>query len=245
MTRRPPMAPELRTELAAARPVIARLLRPIQLGLPAILAVALTACGGGQVSSSSPPFVSVAPTLNVASAADAIEPSASRSISASTPSFQAAPKTLRTIAEAADTPTKLSVGREMYANEQYASHLATYTSDGLTISAVLLEPRSPGRHPGVVLVHGFVDPAAYKTGGELTREQAYLVRAATSCSTRTSVALGSRTQPLAGRQISTWVRRTMSSTPCARSPARAAKVSTASGLGCSVIHSAVCWRSMF
>ena len=157
--------------------MIARLLRSIQLGLPAILAVALTACGGGQVSSSSPPIVSVAPTLTVASAADAIKPSASRSIPASTPSFQAAPRTLRTIAEAADTPTKLSVGREIYANDQYTSHLATYTSDGLTISAVLLEPRSPGRHPGVVLVHGFVDPATYTTGAELAREQAYLVGA--------------------------------------------------------------------
>ena len=42
---------------------------------------------------------------------------------------------------------------------------------------MLLEPQSPGPHPGVVVVHGSVDPATYTTGGELTREQVYLARA--------------------------------------------------------------------
>ena len=36
---------------------------------------------------------------------------------------------------------------------------------------------APGPHPGIVLVHGFVDPSSYTTGGELQREQDHLARA--------------------------------------------------------------------
>jgi dipeptidyl aminopeptidase/acylaminoacyl peptidase len=93
------------------------------------------------------------------------------------PAFVQDAATLRTIAAAPETKSTLSVGREIARYDAYLSHAATYTSDGLTISAVLLEPRSVGPHPGVVLVHGFVDPASYVSGGELKREQDALARA--------------------------------------------------------------------
>lgn len=94
-----------------------------------------------------------------------------------TSSFETGAQTLRTIAEATDVSSRLTVGHELSANDVYTSHAASYTSDGLTISAVLNEPSAPGPHPGVVLVHGLADPASYTTGGELQREQDYLARA--------------------------------------------------------------------
>jgi dipeptidyl aminopeptidase/acylaminoacyl peptidase len=106
-----------------------------------------------------------------------IEPRALTASPEPTASGQAPPKTLRTIAEAPDEAANLTVGKKIFASDQYTSHLATYTSDGLTISALLLEPQAPGRHPGVVLVHGFADPADYVTGGALPREQEALARA--------------------------------------------------------------------
>ena len=47
----------------------------------------------------------------------------------------------------------------------------------MTIAAIVDEPSAPGRHPAVVLVHGFVDPGTYVSGGELQREQDYLAHA--------------------------------------------------------------------
>lgn len=94
-----------------------------------------------------------------------------------TSSFVRDARTLRAIASAPDEESQLLVGAELPANEVYTSHAATYTSDGLTISAVLHEPLAPGPHPGVVLVHGFVDAQGYLSGGELQREQDALARA--------------------------------------------------------------------
>ena len=91
-------------------------------------------------------------------------------------SFVSDARTLRTIAGTPMASSQLTVGAEVGRNDVYTSHAATYTSDGLTISAVLHQPLAPGPHPGVVLVHGFVDPASYVSGGELQREQDYLAR---------------------------------------------------------------------
>lgn len=92
------------------------------------------------------------------------------------PSF-ATTATLRTIAASTEAPGPLVIGPELASNDVYTSHAATYASGGLTISGVLHEPKAAGPHPGVVIVHGFVDPATYVRGGELQREQDYLARA--------------------------------------------------------------------
>jgi dipeptidyl aminopeptidase/acylaminoacyl peptidase len=135
----------------------------------ALLALALGGCSGAGTPSPSTPLAATMPP----SAA----PSRAAATAAPAPPFVQDAPTLRTIAAAPETKSTLSVGREIARFDAYVSHAATYTSDGLTISAVLLEPRSPGPHPGVVLVHGFVDPATYVSGGELQREQDALARA--------------------------------------------------------------------
>ena len=154
---------------------------PTRIGLlTAALAIVLSACSGGQApATASPgPSGSLTPTPTAtAGPTDSIGPGAVTPSPEPSPSLEAAPKTLRTIADAPDVASKLTVGREIFADAEYKSHLATYTSDGLTISALLLEPQGPGRHPGVVLVHGFADPGDYATGGALPREQVALARA--------------------------------------------------------------------
>jgi dipeptidyl aminopeptidase/acylaminoacyl peptidase len=126
---------------------------------------ALVGCTGAGASSSSAPRSSYVASAGASASAEASS------------SFEQDARTLRTIAAAADDGSKLTVRAELSINDAYASHAATYTSDGLTISAVLIEPLARGPHPGVVLVHGFVDPATYTSGGELQREQDALARA--------------------------------------------------------------------
>lgn len=53
-------------------------------------------------------------------------------------------------------------------------HHVTYRSGDLEISGVLSVPDRPGRFPLVVLAHGYQNPARYRTGATLEREQAYL-----------------------------------------------------------------------
>lgn len=84
--------------------------------------------------------------------------------------------TLRTLIEAENADCQLTVG-DPIAADGYASNAATYSSDGLTISAVLHQPSTPGPHPGIVVVHGFVDATTYTSGSELAREQDALARA--------------------------------------------------------------------
>ena len=59
----------------------------------------------------------------------------------------------------------------------YVRREVTYTSDGLTISGILLRPRGKGPFPGIVLNHGYIDPSYYVTGQGLAREQDWLANA--------------------------------------------------------------------
>ena len=61
--------------------------------------------------------------------------------------------------------------------DAYTRYQVTYRSDGLTVSGVLLRPRGPGRFPGIVLNHGYIEPSRYVTGQGLAREQDALARA--------------------------------------------------------------------
>jgi dipeptidyl aminopeptidase/acylaminoacyl peptidase len=53
-------------------------------------------------------------------------------------------------------------------------HHVTYRSADLEISGVLSVPARRGRFPLVVLAHGYQDPARYRTGATLEREQTHL-----------------------------------------------------------------------
>ena len=122
------------------------------------------ACGAGRPSS---PAAGSAATASEAPLQSTI-PSAP---------FVASATTLRTIGSQLGAEPILIVGKPLPAHAGYASHAASYTSAGLTISAVLHEPTTGGAHPGVVVVHGLVDPATYVTMGELRREQDALASA--------------------------------------------------------------------
>lgn len=72
--------------------------------------------------------------------------------------------------------SNLRLGRVIARNEAYTRYFVTYTSGTLTISGILNVPRTPGRHPGLVLNHGHIDLDIYTNGRGLMREQDYLAR---------------------------------------------------------------------
>jgi dipeptidyl aminopeptidase/acylaminoacyl peptidase len=70
----------------------------------------------------------------------------------------------------------LRLGAVLEANETFTKQAATYRGGGLTISGVLYLPTGQGPFPALVLNHGYIDPAVYKTGQGLQIEQDYLAR---------------------------------------------------------------------
>jgi dipeptidyl aminopeptidase/acylaminoacyl peptidase len=58
----------------------------------------------------------------------------------------------------------------------YTRQEIRYRSGDLTISGLLLVPDGRGPHPAVVLNHGYIDPAVYRNGQGMPREQDYLAR---------------------------------------------------------------------
>jgi dipeptidyl aminopeptidase/acylaminoacyl peptidase len=67
--------------------------------------------------------------------------------------------------------------RTEYATDGYTRYDVSYRSDGLTVSGVLIRPKGKGPFPGIVLNHGYIEPAIYVTGQGLAREQDALARA--------------------------------------------------------------------
>ena len=61
--------------------------------------------------------------------------------------------------------------------DAYTRSEVTYRSGDVRVSGVLLRPRGRGPFPGIVLNHGYIEPAFYVTGQGLAREQDYLARA--------------------------------------------------------------------
>jgi dipeptidyl aminopeptidase/acylaminoacyl peptidase len=68
----------------------------------------------------------------------------------------------------------LQVGRLVAEEPGSRRYQATYRSGTLEISGQLSVPRRVGRFPLVVLAHGYEDPATYRSGVALAREQALL-----------------------------------------------------------------------
>jgi len=71
-------------------------------------------------------------------------------------------------------------GRGLRITDTLARQLAftrygvAYRSGPLTVTGVMVVPNRSGRHPVVVIAHGYGDPARYTTGSMLEREQAML-----------------------------------------------------------------------
>ena len=85
-------------------------------------------------------------------------------------------RTLRTVRTQPREHPSLALGSRRPGPGESTAYDVTYTSGGLRITGVLLLPPSRGSHPGVVLVHGFVDPETFTSGSELVREQRWLSR---------------------------------------------------------------------
>jgi dipeptidyl aminopeptidase/acylaminoacyl peptidase len=56
----------------------------------------------------------------------------------------------------------------------FTRYAVAYRSGPRTITGVMNVPNRPGRHPVVVIAHGYAEPARYTNGSMLEREQAYL-----------------------------------------------------------------------
>ncbi|MFS3128781.1 alpha/beta hydrolase family protein [Nocardioides sp. Bht2] len=71
----------------------------------------------------------------------------------------------------------LRLGEVREQTASYTSYQTTYRGDGLTLSGVLNVPRGKGPFPAVVLAHGYIDPAVYRSGQGMTRERGVLADA--------------------------------------------------------------------
>ncbi|MEO5920706.1 MAG: alpha/beta fold hydrolase [Pseudolysinimonas sp.] len=90
---------------------------------------------------------------------------------ASTPTpTETGPRTLRTLIDAPTEAPVLEIGAEEQ-RDGFSVATASYASEGLTITGMLYLPDGDGPFPGVVIVHGAVDPALFTTGSDLVREQ--------------------------------------------------------------------------
>jgi uncharacterized protein len=68
----------------------------------------------------------------------------------------------------------LRLTRVLAREPAYTRYAVAYRSGRLTITGVMNVPRSPGRHPLVVIAHGYRNPGRYTSGSMLGREQAVL-----------------------------------------------------------------------
>lgn len=87
------------------------------------------------------------------------------------------PPTLRTLADSEFEATALVLGDVTAKTSRYTTTAVSYASGGTTVSGSLSVPASGGRHPGVVLVHGVVNPHTFVAGSGMVREHDYFVRA--------------------------------------------------------------------
>ena len=104
----------------------------------------------------------------------ALEPSSPALSPQATPSGQ--PLTLRTLANAELASTSLELGEVTAKTPDYTTTAVSYASGGVTVSASLSVPIEDGPHPGVVLVHGVVNPNTYLPGSGMVQEQDYFAR---------------------------------------------------------------------
>ena len=144
----------------------------------AALATLLIALAGCSAPSDDEPGATTAPRTSTAPAPTAATPSETSPV---TPVERLPPVhhrvSLPALMRERPAAGRLRVLRVVAETDAYTRAEVTYRSDGLTVSGVLLRPRGRGPFPGIVLNHGYIDPAYYVTGQGLAREQDWLARA--------------------------------------------------------------------
>jgi dipeptidyl aminopeptidase/acylaminoacyl peptidase len=138
------------------------------------LVLVTTACSGGDNED----VDSTRPTPS-SSASDAAEPDRDRPPPA--PALPALPAvrhrlSLPSLMREEWRPSRIRQVSVEVETDAYTRSRVTYRSGDLTISGVLLRPRGRGPFPGIVLNHGYIEPAIYATGQGLAREQDWLAR---------------------------------------------------------------------
>jgi dipeptidyl aminopeptidase/acylaminoacyl peptidase len=83
------------------------------------------------------------------------------------------PVSLPALAERAFDGRELELGRVALKTATQTQYDVTYRSGDLTISGRLAVPTGDGPFPGIVLAHGYIDPAVYRIGQGMTRERAW------------------------------------------------------------------------
>jgi dipeptidyl aminopeptidase/acylaminoacyl peptidase len=93
------------------------------------------------------------------------------------PTAESGPRTLVDLIGASPEHPELVVDETTRAGGDGSSTVvARYDSEGLVITGLLTVPDGDGPFPGVVVVHGSVDPGTFTTGSDLMREQQALAR---------------------------------------------------------------------
>ena len=68
----------------------------------------------------------------------------------------------------------LSLDRVLARELAFTRYAVSYRGDGLRVTGVMNVPTRPGRHPLVVMAHGYASPNRYTSGSMLEREQSVL-----------------------------------------------------------------------
>jgi dipeptidyl aminopeptidase/acylaminoacyl peptidase len=71
---------------------------------------------------------------------------------------------------------ELRTTRTVARGPAFTRYAVRYRSGALRVTGMMNVPRTPGRHPVVVVAHGYADPARYTSGSMLVREQAALAQ---------------------------------------------------------------------
>ncbi len=130
-----------------------------------VLALTLAGCSGQTQPA----------TSGTASSSSAAASPGSSTSSASTTSAEPAPaRTLQTLVDLPPESPTLTVVEDLPPSQGYTSAVVSYQSETLTIYGTVHTPSGAGPFPGVVFVHGAVDPDSWSAQREYLDEQARL-----------------------------------------------------------------------
>ncbi|MDQ1667076.1 MAG: hypothetical protein QOH75_3107 [Actinomycetota bacterium] len=149
--------------------------RPLPLLLCLVLVglVTVTGCSGA-TDDAAAPRASTSATPSTPAASPPSSPSSAPS--SSTTAADANPVSLQALMNKQYDGRALRLRRVLLRTDKYTRYAVTYRSGRLRISGVMNIPDGRGPFPVLILNHGYIDPAVYRTGQGLMREQDYLAR---------------------------------------------------------------------